>query len=102
MSKGTRVGVSGSRWLGTDFVAAAVRLAIAVPIVLGASTGAPGVVVAAAQPRSADGAFTTDQGDGISSVIRNDVFVEQGDVVFATNGCGCHRLFLDENCEREW
>ena len=61
MSKETRGGVGGSRWLGTDFVAAAVRLAIAVPIVLGASTGAPGVVVAAAQPRSADGAFTTDQ-----------------------------------------
>ena len=61
MSKGTRVGVGGSRWLGTDFVAAAVRLAVAVPIVLGASTGAPGVVVAAAQPPATDGAFTTDQ-----------------------------------------
>ena len=61
MSKGTFVGVSGPRWLRTDFVAAAVRLAVAVPIVLGASTGAPGVVVAAAQPPSADGAFTTDQ-----------------------------------------
>ena len=61
MSKGTRVGAGGARWLGTDFVAAAVRLAIAVPIVLGASTGAPGVVVAAAQPPPADGAFTTDQ-----------------------------------------
>ena len=61
MSKETRVGVGGSHRLGTDFVAAAVRLAIAVAIVLGASTGAPGVGVAAAQPPSADGAFTTDQ-----------------------------------------
>ena len=61
MSKGTRVGVGGSRWLGADFVAAAVRLAVAVPIVMGASTGAPGVVVAAAQPPSADGVFTTNQ-----------------------------------------
>ena len=61
MSKGTRVGVGGSRWLGADFVAAAVRLAVAVPIVLGASTGTPGVVVAAAQPPATDGAFTTDQ-----------------------------------------
>ena len=43
MSKGTRVG--GSRWLGADFVAAAVRLAVAVPILISASTGAPGVVV---------------------------------------------------------
>ena len=48
MSKGTRVGVGRSRWLGAYFVAAAVPLAVAVPIVLGASTGAPGVVVAAA------------------------------------------------------
>ena len=61
MSKGTRVGVGGSCWLGADFVAAAVRLAVAVPIVMGASTGAPGVVVAAAQPPSADGVFTTNQ-----------------------------------------
>ena len=62
MSKGTFVGVGGPRWLRTDFVAATVRLAVAVPIVLGASTGAPGVVVAAAQPPSADGAFTTGPG----------------------------------------
>ena len=61
MSKGTRVGVGVSRWLGADFVAAAVRLAVAVPIVMGASTGAPGVVVAAAQPPSTNGAFTTNQ-----------------------------------------
>ena len=61
MSKGTRVGVGRSRWLGADFVAAAVLLVVAVLIALGASTGAPGVVVAAAQPPSADGAFTTDQ-----------------------------------------
>ena len=61
MLKGTRVGVGGSRWLGADFVAAAVRLAVAVPIVMGALTGAPGVVVAAAQPPSADGVFTTNQ-----------------------------------------
>ena len=59
MVKRTRVG--GSRRLGADFVAAAIRLAVAVPIVLGASTGAQGVVVAAAQPPSTDGAFTTDQ-----------------------------------------
>ena len=61
MSNGTRVDVGGSRWLGTDLVAAAVPLALTVPIVLGAWTGAPGVVVAAAQPPSADGGFTTDQ-----------------------------------------
>ena len=61
MSKGTRVGVGRSRWLEADFVAAAVLLAVAVLIVLGASTGAPGLVVVAAQPPSADGAFTTDQ-----------------------------------------
>jgi alcohol dehydrogenase (cytochrome c) len=60
MSKGTRVGVGGSRWAETDVVAAAVRRAVAVLIVMGTSTGAPGVV-AAAQPASADGAFTTDQ-----------------------------------------
>ena len=60
MSKGTRVRVGGSRWVGADVVAAAVRRAVAVLIVMGTSTGAPGVV-AAAQPASADGAFTTDQ-----------------------------------------
>ncbi len=60
MSNGTRVGVGGSRWLGADVVAAAVRPVVTVLIVLGASTGAPGVV-AAAQPAATDGAFTTDQ-----------------------------------------
>jgi len=60
MSKGTRVGVGGSRWAGANLVAAAVRRAVAVLIVMGTSTGAPGVV-AAAQPASADGAFTSDQ-----------------------------------------
>ncbi len=54
MSKGTRVGVGGSRWLGADFVAAVVRLAVAVLIVMS-------VVVATAQPPSADGTFTTNQ-----------------------------------------
>ena len=61
MWQGTRVGGGGSRWLGADFVAAVVGLAVAVSIVLGASGGAPGVVVAAGQPPSADGTFTTGQ-----------------------------------------
>ena len=56
-----RVGVFRPRWLGTVYPAAAVLLAVAVPLVIGASSGAPGVFIAAAQPSSADGAFTTDQ-----------------------------------------
>ena len=59
MLKGIRVSVP--YWLGADFVAAAVRLAVTVTIVMGAVAGAPGVVVAAAQPPSADGSFTINQ-----------------------------------------
>ena len=51
----------GSRWPSAVFVAAAVLVAVALPVVIGALTGAPSVVVAAAQAPVADGAFTSDQ-----------------------------------------
>ena len=61
MSKGTRVGVGGSRWQEPNFVAAAVRVAtgliVAAALTLTGGTGG----VEAAQPPATDGAFTTDQ-----------------------------------------
>ncbi len=59
MLKRTRV--DGSRWLRPVFVAAVVLVAVALPVLMSALTGVPGVVVAAAQAPAADGAFTSDQ-----------------------------------------
>ena len=56
MSKATHVGVGG-----TNLAAAVVRMAAAGLIVMGGSTGGPGLAVATAQAPVADGAFTADQ-----------------------------------------
>ena len=70
MSRRTRVGVGGSRWLGfrvavdaerrASLAAAAVRTAAAL-VVAASLTGGPGVAVEAAQAPGGDGAFTRDQ-----------------------------------------
>jgi len=80
MSKETRVGVSC--WLRADFGTAAVRLAVAVAIVMSASTAAPGIVIAAAQPPSADETFTANQ-------------AASGWSVYGVQCAECHGLALE-------
>ena len=65
MSKRTRAGVGGSRWLGPNLAAAAIRVAATGLIVAGGWTGgpsvAPVVAVEAAQAPAAGGGFTAEQ-----------------------------------------
>ena len=86
MSKRTGVGLGGTRWRGPNLAAAVVGLAAAGLVVAGGLTGGlgfpPGVVVAAAQPPSADGAFTTNQ-------------AASGWSVYGVQCAECHGLALE-------
>ena len=60
MSKETRVGLGGLRWLRLNLEGLA-PVAVAALVTAVGLTAGPGAVSAAAQPAGADGAFTADQ-----------------------------------------
>ena len=86
MSKRTWIGLGVSCWRGPNLAAAVIGVAAAGLIVAGGLTGGlgfpPGVVVAAAQPSSADGAFTADQ-------------ASSGWSVYGVQCAECHGLALE-------